>query len=247
MKNVLEIKNLSVIINTVVLLDKINISIPQGSFCVLSGDNGTGKSSLFNLISGYLKSPKNQGEIYLNGNLINGLPPYKIASKGLGRMFQNPRLFNNLSVLENLLVYSKQHVGSFLSDYIFKLSHIKIADTLNRKKALEYLEAFGFADKASEKAEVLSYGQRKLLSLGCLLMAEPILFMLDEPLAGVNKNITQVIFNILQDMNRQGSTIFMIEHNLHWIEHLADQHYHIVTNNRGNHQIVADYKLTNNE
>lgn len=240
MMNVLEIKNLSVVVNTITLLDRVNITIPQGSFCVLSGDNGTGKSTLFNIISGYIKLPKNAGDIYFNGNLINGLAPYNVATLGLGRMFQNPRLFDNLSVLENLLAYSKHQVGSQLSDYFFKLPYIKPVEDKNRKKAFELLDSFGFVDKAFEKAEILSFGQRKLLSLGCLLMAEPLLFMLDEPLAGVNKNVTQVIFNTLKTMNQQGSTIFMIEHNLHWIDQLADLHYKIIPDKAGAHQIILN-------
>ena len=236
MKNVLEIKGLLVAIDKVVLLDKVNASINEGSFCVLTGDNGTGKSTLFNLISGYIKPQKSEGEIYLNGSLITAKPAYKIASMGLGRMFQNPRLFDNLSVLDNLLAYAKYQQGLMLQDYFRRLGQVKISERKNRKKALELLEAFGLLDKATERAYVLSYGQRKLASLACLIMSEPLLFMLDEPLAGVNSNIIKIILSLLEDLKKKGSTIFMIEHNLHLIEHLIDQHYQIISGNNDNYK-----------
>lgn len=240
MENILDIKNLNVQIGSRTLFEEVSFSIQKGSFCVLSGDNGTGKSTLFNLASGYIK-PQRKGEIYFNGKLINTIPSYKIASQGLGRMFQNPRIFENISVLDNLMAYAKFQSGTILVDYFTNLSGIKSKENENRKKSLEILESFGIKDKANDKADLLSYGQRKLLSFGCLLMAEPILYMLDEPLAGVNKNVASVILAKLQEMREKGCTVFMIEHNFNWIEQLSTQHLKIVTDNSGQNKITTNY------
>jgi ABC-type branched-subunit amino acid transport system ATPase component len=239
MKNILEVKNLNVQVGTRTLFDKVSFIIEKGSFCVLSGDNGTGKSTLFNIASGYIK-PQKKGDVFFNGISINTLQPYNVAALGLGRMFQNPRLFDNMTVLDNLMAFAKSQKGIFFTDFFLSFSKISTNEKMNKNKSIEILESFGMKDKAYDKADTLSYGQRKLLSLGCLLMAEPKLFMLDEPLAGVNKNVANIIFEKLKDMRNFGSTVFMIEHNSNLIEQLATQNLKIVNDNSGQNIITLN-------
>ena len=180
-------------------LDGCSLAAEQGQITGLIGPNGSGKTTLFNVITGYARP--DAGEVYLGGTTITGAAPDRVFKRGVGRTFQLTRIFPALTVLENMLV----PVGNG-----------------GKKQALEQLEFMGIAGHHGEPAGTLSYGQRKLLELACVLAAGPAVILLDEPAGGVNPVLAGQIADRIRDLNRQGTTFLIVEHNMEFVMALCD-------------------------
>jgi len=188
------------------VLKGISLEVELGSITGIIGPNGAGKSTLFDIITGYQKS--DAGTILFEGENIAGLSPHLFARRGLIRTFQLTRVFPHLTVAENLLVFAdgKNSAGA--------------AGTKDR--AVELLEFVHLIGLANTEASTLSYGQLKLLELAQVLMHSPKLLLLDEPFAGINPGLIDKIIQHLRDLNKQGTTIVLIEHNLPMVASLCD-------------------------
>jgi ABC-type branched-subunit amino acid transport system ATPase component len=189
-----------------------SLVVPPGTIFGLIGPNGAGKTTVFNIITGFI--PANGGEVnYRSVNLL-GLYPHQIARLHIARTFQNLRLLRQLTVMDNVLLFGKNQPGEHLGNLLWHWKSCKQAEKAQREQALELLTKVGLADKASSRADDLSYGQQKLLSLVCCLAAEAELLLLDEPVAGIAPGILDEILLIISSLPGQQKTVILIEHNL---------------------------------
>lgn len=197
-----------------------NISVKTGSITGLIGPNGSGKTTLFNLITGVY--PPDEGEAFFNEKRITNLPPSKICHEGLSRTFQITRLFWEMTVLENMIVPIRQ-VGfrSLLGPDMFK-------EEVDR--AMVLLERVGITHLKDEPARKLSFGQQKLLEFAAILMANPILVLLDEPAGGVNPTMIRFIMQLIQELNQDGVTFLVVEHNMGVVMELCN---HVIVMDQG--------------
>jgi neutral amino acid transport system ATP-binding protein len=184
-------------------LDRCTIEVGEGTVAGLIGPNGSGKTTLFNVITGYAKA--DAGEVYLADRRITNSAPAKVFALGIGRTFQLTRIFPSLTVMENMLVASQHsHSGA-------------------RKRAMEQLEFVGIAGYHAAPAGTLSYGQRKLLELAYVLVADPAIVLLDEPAGGVNLSLVNHIAARIRELNAAGTTFLIVEHNMEFVMGLCDQ------------------------
>jgi ABC-type branched-subunit amino acid transport system ATPase component len=183
-------------------LDDCTLTVPAGSISGLIGPNGSGKTTLFNIMTGYERP--DAGEVYLDGRRITGASAQRVFGLGLGRTFQLTRVFPRLTLLENMLVAAR---GS----------------AADRRRARELLEFTGIGQYADALAGTLSYGQRKLLELATVLAAGPAVVLLDEPAGGVNPTLIQQLADRIRDLNAQGTTFLIVEHNMEFVMGLCHQ------------------------
>jgi neutral amino acid transport system ATP-binding protein len=200
-------------------LDQCGFEVEQGSIAGLIGPNGSGKTTLFNVITGYERSDR--GEVYLNDRKITNLSPDKVFALGIGRTFQLTRVFSRLTVMENMIVaaHHKDRAEGARSRNPFA----RAGGPATRRRARELLEFTGIQGHAGALAETLSYGQRKLLELAYVLMAEPEIILLDEPAGGINPTLIGTITERIRELNKQGTTFLIVEHNMDFVMGLCDQ------------------------
>jgi len=219
----LRINNISKSFGDQKVLWNLNMQFDQGLIYTIVGNNGTGKTTLFNLINGYLKPDK--GEIALNNHSLMNLSPVKINIKGITRTFQDLRLINSLSVKENILLAFKNNPGekiynAILPSEFFQKKYLKFS-----KRADKILDKVHLTDLSNEPAGKISYGQQKLLTLGCCIANNAGLLLLDEPVAGIDTDNYKRIYNLLIDLKKEGKTVIQIEHNNEFVEELSDGIY----------------------
>jgi len=197
-----------------------NISVQPNSITGLIGPNGSGKTTLFNLITG-VYAP-DEGDAFFNGRRITNLPSSKICHEGLSRTFQITRLFWEMTVLENMIVPIRQ-VG---------LRSLLGPDMFNEEieRAMGLLERVGLTHLRDEPARKLSFGQQKLLEFAAILMADPIMVLLDEPAGGVNPTMIRFIMDLIHELNRNGMTFLVVEHNMGVVMELCN---HVVVMDQG--------------
>lgn len=193
-------------------VDGVSLRIREGSITGLIGPNGAGKSTLFNTIAG--EQACDSGQIRFQGHTISGLAPNRIYDSGLARTFQIPRPFAAMSVFENLLIAAPDQIGERFWVPLFGRERIRrrereIAETARQVLAFTTLDSV-----ADEAAGRLSGGQQKLLELARVLMSRPRMILLDEPAAGVNPTLTQVLIDKIEQLNREGCTFLIIEHDM---------------------------------
>lgn len=216
----LSIKNLSKSFDGIKALDNLTLSIDNGRIIGIIGPNGAGKTTLFNVISGFL-TPDNGEMRYKDSNIL-GMSGYRISNMGISRTFQDMRLIMRLTVLENVLLAMKNQAGENVFHAIFNFRGLKNEEAENREKAKSLLEYVNIQEKTDDLAESLSYGQQKLLSLACCLASDAELFLLDEPVAGINPEIIEKILVIIKELKEKGKTVILIEHNLDAIARVSD-------------------------
>jgi len=219
----LSIQNVQKFFGGLRALNGVSLEVQEDTVTGLIGPNGSGKTTLFNVVSGFL--PKDGGEIYFKGERIDGLAPDKIARRGMVRTFQIDQSAKELTVLDNMLVSTPNQTGENLWRVFQTFNKVLKEERENLKKAVSILELLGIKHLANEYAGNLSGGQRKLLSLGRMLMANPSLYLLDEPTAGVNPTLIKSLLNFLKKevIAKKGTTIFIIEHNMKVISSICDQ------------------------
>jgi ABC-type branched-subunit amino acid transport system ATPase component len=179
-------------------LSDVSVSFRRGEFTALVGPNGSGKTTLLNCISG-LYCPE-VGSIRLNGKALVGLPPHKIYRLGIGRTFQISKVFNRLTVMDNLRIPA--------------LTEGKLSAQGIRIRSLDILKQIKLDHLTQSSAENLSGGQRKLLELGMLLMTDPEVLLLDEPFGGVHPELKSELEDYLCRLNRNGKTIILVSHEM---------------------------------
>jgi len=216
---ILETKNLIKRFNGVNAVDRLSIKIEKGQITGIIGPNGSGKTTLINLLSGVLVL--DDGEVILNKTKkLSRILPYQIFSYGITRTFQNVRLFEQMTVLDNILVViTKRNAFSSLfekhTEYHYKL-------------AKEILQKVGLWEKKNQLAVNLSYGQRKLLEIARALAMKAEIYLFDEPFAGLFPEMRKVVSDIVQGLKRKNKTIILVEHDMGLIREICD--YVIVMN-----------------
>ena len=201
-------------------VDGASFGVERGSITALIGPNGAGKSTALSVVAGAIAP--SAGAVVFDGDVVTGLPPMRIARRGLIRTFQVSSEFQRLTVLENLLVAAKWHPGESLARALVRgkrgwRSHER--ELVARARVL--LERFEMSPKEDEYAGALSGGQKRLLEIMRALMAEPVLLLLDEPMAGVNPTLSRRIEEHLRELNAEGLTMLMVEHELGVVERLC--------------------------
>lgn len=206
----LSVSDISKSFDGTIALNGVTLSFPASSIKTIVGPNGSGKTTLFNIVSG-LTLP-DAGAVLLEQENITGHAPYVIARRGIGRLFQHPRIFEGLSVLDNIQVAASDAVG----DGLFSAAkHIR---TVIRQRGQIYEQAkeivamLGLTNSVNEMATNLSYGQIKTLAIGQLLMRKPSVLLLDELTAGLDDNILSKLLRVLIEMKDAGKCIILIEH-----------------------------------
>ena len=215
----LEIQNVSKHFGGVSAVESVSAAITPGEIVGLIGPNGAGKTTLFNLIAGSLRP--SAGRILLNGSGLETAPPHARIRLGLGRTFQIPRPFPGMTVLENVLLAGQEQSGEQILPNWLAPGRVAAEERRNADKALALLDFVTLAGMAAEPARILSGGQRKLLELARILMADPKLILLDEPAAGVNPALLEVIMARIAEINRNGVTLLIIEHNMDLVARLC--------------------------
>ncbi len=220
----LSIRNLVKSFGSLKALDNVTLEVEDDSIVGLIGPNGSGKTTLFNVVSGFYE--KDGGAIFFQGERIDGLPPDRVAKKGLCRTFQVSKAPEKLTVLENMLLAAKHQQGENPLNALFMRSSVKKSEKANLDKALELLEMLQIKHLKNNYAGDLSGGQKKLLSLGRVFMLEPEMILLDEPTAGVNPTLTvQLMETIKQLQRKENKSFFIIEHSMKVISHVCDKVY----------------------
>lgn len=200
-------------------VDGMSLDLHSGEILGLIGPNGAGKTTLFNLIAGALKPT--EGQILASGADVTRDPPQARIAKGIGRTFQIPRPFAEMTVLENVLTGAQHQAGEgILANFLFPRK-VAAQEKAAVEKARDLLDVLTLSHLAHEPARVLSGGQRKLLELARVLMADPKVILLDEPAAGVNPTLLEFIIGRIIDLNRGGTTILLIEHNIEMVIRLC--------------------------
>lgn len=209
MSAMLEVRGVARAFGGVKALNGVNLTVERGTITGLIGPNGSGKTTLFNVMTGYVTP--DSGTVSFEGTDITRSKPNQVFALGIGRTFQLTRIFARLSVLENMLV-ATQRKESWLRGLTRGMSS---SDEL--ASAMEWLKFVGLDGKSHLEAGALSYGQRKLLELAYVLVANPDVIMLDEPAGGVNLTLINEIGEKIQALNEQGKTFLVVEHNMEFV------------------------------
>ena len=216
---------------TLNLLNGVTLGVEEGKITALVGGNGTGKTTLFNIISGFEKNYT--GDIVFQGKNLNNLPPYRIARQGIGRLFQGGQLLEGLTLMENMKMAYIPSLGSLETAsgqrpamQRPKSLKVKQAETEMRARKI-VADIFGvnseYVNRMDDEASSFSYGQQRLLSLAGLLMSKHKLLLLDEPTSGVDPDNIEMIGNIIRDMvKKERLTVLLIEHNMRFVRGVAD-------------------------
>jgi ABC-type branched-subunit amino acid transport system ATPase component len=207
----LEVKGLTKRFGGVAAVDGCSFDVSEGTITALIGPNGSGKTTAFNMITGYL--PADAGEVAFAGQAVPRPHPTRLYRAGLTRTFQQARVFPALTLVENLAVAISQPWRALLRRSVSRE---------NRQRALTLLEEFGLERLADQRAGDLSFGQRKLLEFATVLMGEPRLVLLDEPTAGVNPVMVEQIEQHVRELHERGLTFLVVEHDMHLVMRLCD-------------------------
>ncbi len=200
-----------------------DLEVREGEIVGLIGPNGAGKTTVFNLITSAL--PLDAGRVWFDDRDITGFPTHRIAQAGLVRTFQVPRLFERLSVIENLMVAGPNQRGERFWSVWLRPGEIAREEKRNEEQAWETLRFLGMERVANDLAATLSGGQKKLLELGRALMARPRMLLLDEPVAGVAPRLIDEIADRIRVLRGRGLTFLVIEHKMDFIMALSDRLY----------------------
>ena len=229
MSAILEVEDVVRTFGAVRAVDGATFAVEEYSVTGLIGPNGAGKSTLFATIAGSLKP--SSGRIVFHGSRIDRKPAYRVARAGVVRTYQAARVLTRMSVIDNMLLASKDHPGEGLIGVVLRPRAARDHEQRTRARALELLALVGLDSHAQAYAGTLSGGQRKLLDLARVLMLEPSLVLLDEPMAGVAPVLrVELLEHILAVRRELGITFLVVEHDLDFVMQAADR---VVVMNEG--------------
>ena len=219
--NLISVNNLKKSFGGLKAVDVQELSFKEGEITSIIGPNGAGKTTFFDLISGFQNA--DSGSIFLKDKDISNAQPYKIARMGMVRTFQLTKVFDRMTVMENLL-FSGSNIknDSFLRSFI-KLNSQKLYENSLREKANEIMNDLNIGHMANSYARELSGGQKKLLELARSIINEPEILLLDEPLAGVNPKLAEDILSLITKLSDSGITIIMVEHNIEAVMKISER------------------------
>jgi branched-chain amino acid transport system ATP-binding protein len=220
----LEVKQLTKRFGGLTAVSDVNMELFDNELVGLIGPNGAGKTTLFNLITGVYEPT--EGTVSLDGQVINGKSPSKIAAMGLGRTFQNIRLFKDLSVLENVLIAMTSRHDENIFESILRLPSFYKKEAAMRQEALDLLAFFDMADQADTQAQNLAYGQQRRLEIVRALATQPKVLFLDEPAAGMNPQETAELTQLIKRIQTEFQlTTILIEHDMSLVMEISERIY----------------------
>lgn len=207
------------------LLRGVNLAVEKGKITALVGGNGTGKTTLFNIISGFEKDYT--GDVIFEDTNFNKIPAHRISLMGIGRLFQDGQLLPGLTLMENMKMASDDKTGEWPFSSLIRPKRCKDAEAKKEQQAKDILKRiFGedckYLKMLNDDASAFSYGEQRLLSLARLLMGGDRLLLLDEPTSGVNPVYIDTIEKIIREMVAEELTVLLIEHNMHFVRKVAD-------------------------
>ena len=212
---ILTLKDVSKDFGGLIALSAVSFQVEKGEILGIIGPNGAGKTTLFNLITGIF--PPSSGQISFRERNLPGLKPYEVTQLGLARTFQNIRLFNQMTALENVMVGAHCRTKAGVLAGVFRSGGQRKEEALIRRRAQELLELVGIGDSAQSAAGALAYGRQRRLEIARALAAEPEILLLDEPAAGMNENETEDLSRLIEQLNGMGKTIILIEHDMNLV------------------------------
>lgn len=220
---VLELKDVTKSFGGLVAVDNASLAFSKGKATGLIGPNGAGKTSIFNLITGFLEP--DSGTIHFNGHKISGLPSWRVAQLGVGKLFQDIRVLDKLTVLENVLLARKEQPGENPLVSLFRKKIVTSVERQNLCQARKWLAFVGLEGMENALAQNLSYGQQKLLAISRLLAGNFEVLLLDEPTAGIHPQMVKSVLNMVGRLAQMGKTVVVIEHNMNAILEISDWVY----------------------
>jgi branched-chain amino acid transport system ATP-binding protein len=216
----LEVENVRRSFGGLVAVDRVTFTVRAGQIKAVIGPNGAGKTTLFNIISGLLEA--DAGRIVFKERAISGWKPYQIARAGVSRTFQNPSLFLQMNVLENVMVGRHSRTRRDFLGCCLRFPGQPKEERSIREAALARLEYVGLAHLATAPAGGLAFGQRRMVELARALATEPELLLLDEPASGLNTKEKQDLGHLIRKIRDQGITILLVEHDMSVVMDLSD-------------------------
>lgn len=217
----LEFKHVTMRFGGVTALDDVSIHVNEGEIAALIGPNGAGKTTVFNVVTG-VYAPT-EGHVEFNGQSIVGKKRSEITRLGLARTFQNIRLFNEMSALENVLVGADAHSKSSVPGALFGLPRKRREEREAHEKAMELMEFMGVAHRAHDLAKSLPYGDQRRLEICRALATNPEVLLLDEPAAGFTPVEKEVLGNQIKSIRDRGYTVLLIEHDMSLVMSISDR------------------------
>jgi len=219
--NILEIKGLRKKFGELVAVEDVSLGVEEGEIMGLIGPNGSGKSTIFNLITGFLRPTA--GKIIWQGEDITGLPPHIIAKKGITRTFQLMALYNDMTVLKNIIIAYHLHVGMGLVSQFMRLPKMRAREKEIEEKAIELMNFTGLTPHKDKPAGELSSGFQKALAISIGYTTNPKLLLLDEPVTTLSEDRVKMVMELVTKLRDAGTTIVLIEHNFKAITDYCDR------------------------
>lgn len=227
MSAILQLDNVTKRFDGTEAIRAVSLEFDEGRVSSLIGPNGAGKTTLFHLIGGSLVP--DSGTIFCCGNPINGLKPWQIAARGVGRLFQDVRVFGQLSAMDNLLVACPHSIGESLLANVVCRRRVGKQEREFRERSAHWLDFVGLGKCTETLGANLSYGQQKLLAIARLLAGDAKVLLLDEPTAGISPAMIDTLLGLIRNLADQGRTVVLIEHNMsvvlevsHWVYFMDD-------------------------
>ena len=219
----LEINNVTKDFGGLEALHDVSLNIDQGDIISLIGPNGAGKTTLFNCITGTM--PPSTGSIKFQGVELVGLPPHEVARLGIARTFQHIRLFNRMTVLDNVMVGNDYKGRTGIFSALFRPPRVGREEIASRERCREVISLFGerLLPRLSQYADMLSYANRRRLEIARALVSDPQLILLDEPTAGMNPHETQGVVDLIRLIRERGHTVLVIEHKMKVVMTVSDR------------------------
>lgn len=225
---ILELEALEMRFGGIKAVDRVSYTIDRNKVHAIIGPNGAGKTTLFNMITGVHRP--SGGRIRLDGQDVTGLPPERLAARGMCRTFQNLQIFEQMTALENVMVGRHRHEHRGVLGHVFRSPALRASEAFSRARSLELLALVGLAAWADHPAGALPYGAMKRLEIARALASEPRLLLLDEPAAGCNATETGEIDAVIRALPGRGIAVVLIEHDMPLVMNLA---HHILVLDHG--------------
>ncbi len=218
---ILQVQDVMMAFGGLTALINLNLNVKKQAIKAVIGPNGAGKTTLFNIITGSF--PPTEGAVRFKGQPIQRLKAHKIADLGISRTFQTVELFDNMTVLENVMLgcHTRSRSSFFASG--FQLPSVRREEKEIKGRAMEILEFVGLKNKATESADSLPLGDRKILEIGRALATRPELVCLDEPAAGLNETETDAACGLIKSIQDKGITVLLVEHDMKVVMNISDE------------------------
>ena len=220
---ILRAENVTMRFGGILAVDSVNLSVNKGEIVGIIGPNGAGKTTFFNMLTGIYEPT--EGTVRLHDIVLNKMKPHQIAELGISRTFQNIRLFDKMTVLENVMLGRHARMKCNLADALFHTKRYRQVEADGEAYALNLLEKTGLAQYRYDDADSLPYGLQRKLEIARAMATEPEILLLDEPAAGMNENETLELNAFIAQIRDMGFTIVIIEHDVRLIMSLCDRVY----------------------